>query len=40
MGHAMGYLLVRGMQEVAPLYCDLIAGEELSNCIMGYIERV
>lgn len=29
MGHAIGYQLVRGMQEVAPLHCDLVAGEEL-----------
>lgn len=31
MGHAMGYSLVGGgMQEVAPLHCDLIVGEELA----------
>lgn len=28
-GNAMGYQLVWGMQEVAPLHCDLITGEEL-----------
>ena len=41
MGHAIGYLLVQGMQEGAPLHCDLVAGEELSIIRQwGVIRRV
>lgn len=36
MGHAMGYLLVQGMQEMASLHCGLTAGEEPSTHILGY----
>lgn len=36
-GTPMGYLSVRGMQEMAPLHCDLIAGEEPSTMGWGVV---
>lgn len=35
----MGYPLVQGMQEVAPLHCDWVAGEELSTLGCTGLER-
>lgn len=39
MGHAMGYPVVRVMQEVAPLHCGLTAGEESPNNLGRGVSR-